>query len=165
VTDESPGDQLEWQPAELRVDFGYTTQPRRGYVARAPGRGFYLIWKLEGLWYVAHRDSLEEEVWSDDRGFVTMADAKLVAAAWSVGAGHELTKHDYFESEPTGLRAWIPEDAGIEVLDLDDGGVVAQWSCRCGASATDYGNIGEALAAMRDHWRASVRAAIDASLA
>jgi hypothetical protein len=80
---------------------------------------------------------------------VTMADAKLVARSWSVGAGGKLAEHQY--------------DA--DVHELDDGGVVAQWACKCGASGIDFDNIGEALAAARDHWRAALRAAIDDALA
>jgi hypothetical protein len=97
---------------------------------------------------VAHIESLEataEARWSTN---TTLADTKLVARLWSVGAGGELQKHHH----------------GADVHDLNDDGVVAEWSCSCGAGGSDFDNIGEASAAARDHWRDSLRAAIEATV-
>jgi hypothetical protein len=67
------------------------------------------------------------------------------------------------EAEPRPLYGWDIESSAVESYDLEDGETVSQWSCPCGASGTDYDNIGDALTAARDHWRESLRAAIEAA--
>jgi hypothetical protein len=139
---------LQWREAELPFDVGGFVRSKRAQVASAPDGGVYGVWKEEGYWCVAFRKALVDDWWAERDGMVLRSDAQLVAELWSVGAGDQLRSHTYEKAN---------------VYDLDDGGVVADWECACGARGTDLANIGEAHAAARAHWRAALRKAIEAA--